>query len=306
MIAQLKDSYPVERICAVLDCPRSSYYYQPSGGDDTELVEAIEHMLLRKPFFGYRRIAAQLKRKGRAVNAKVVRRILKELGIQRKVGQVRIRTTDSSHPHWRYPNLVQGWKPIRPDSVWVADVTYIRLGSSFIFLAVILDACSRAVRGWTLRRDLTKELTLAALRMALQQGTPGIHHSDQGVQYTAFDYTDLLLENHVRISMADTGEPTQNGLAERFMRTLKEELVNYADWHSFDAAYADIQYWLDVEYNVYRIHSALDYSTPAEVDALWGKSSTRTPCPLLKLTAFVSSFRGAVQFTKATSQMMMG
>jgi len=281
MIVELKESYPVERICAVLDCPRSSAYYAPRGRDDTEVVEAIEQLLLRKPFLGYRRIAAQLKREGRTVNTKVVRRILKELGIQRKVGQVRIRTTDSSHPHWRYPNLVQGWQPIRPDSVWVADVTYIRLGSSFIFLAVILDAYSRAVRGWALRRDLTKELTLSALRMALQHGTPSIHHSDQGVQYTAFDYTDLLSQNLVRISMADTGEPTQNGLAERFMRTIKEELVDYADWHTFDHAQAHIQHWLEVEYNVCRIHSALDYATPAEVDALWGRTTTRTSVPFL-------------------------
>ena len=281
MIAQLADRYPVERICKVLDCPRSSYYYGPSGHDDTELVEVIEQLLLRKPFFGYRRIAAQLKREGRVVNTKVVRRILKELGLQRRVGRVRIRTTDSSHPHWRYPNLVAGWQPIRPDSVWVADVTYIRLDSNFIFLAVILDAYSRAVRGWALRRDLSKDLTLSALRMALQHAAPSIHHSDQGVQYTAFDYTDLLLQHQVRISMADTGEPTQNGLAERFMRTLKEELVDYADWHTFDEAHAQIHHWLEVEYNVYRIHSALEYATPAEVDALWGKSSTRTPGPFL-------------------------
>ena len=125
MIGQLADRYPVERICEVLACPRSSYYYSPTGQDDTELVEAIEQLLLRKPCFGYRRLAAQLKREGRVVNTKVVRRILKELGLARKGGQVRIRTTDSSHPHWRYPNLVAGWQPIRPDSVWAADVTYI-------------------------------------------------------------------------------------------------------------------------------------------------------------------------------------
>jgi putative transposase len=154
----------------------------------------------------------------------------------------------------------------------VADVTYIRLSNTFIFLAVLLDAYSRAVRGWALRRDLTKELTLSALRMALQHATPGVHHSDQGVQYTAFDYIDLLDHNQVRISMADTGEPTQNGLAERFMRTLKEELVDYADWHTFDEALADILHWLEVEYTVHRIHSVLNYATPAEVDARWGKS----------------------------------
>lgn len=273
MIGQLKDTYPVERICAVLGCPRSSYYYEAMVGTDDGLVEAIEQVLLHRPFFGYRRVTAQLKREGWLVNSKVVRRILKALGVQRKVGQVRIRTSDSSHPHWRYPNLLQGWQPLRPDEVWVADVTYIRLGSRFIFLAVILDAYSRAVRGWALRRDLTQELTLTALRMAFQHGIPRIHHSDQGVQYTAFDYTDLLRQNQVRISMADTGEPTQNGLAERFMRTVKEELVDYSDWHSFDDAYPLIQHWLEVDYNRLRIHSALDYATPAEMDARWGKAA---------------------------------
>ena len=173
MIAELSDTYPVERVCSVLDCPRSSYYYQAIPHERAALVEAVEQLLLRKPFFGYRRIAAQLKREGQTVNTKVIRQILKELGVQRKVGQVRIRTTDSSQPHWRYPNLVQGIHPTRPDQVWVADVTYIRIRNRFIFLAVILDAYSRAVRGWALRRDLTKELTLTALRMALQHGKPG-------------------------------------------------------------------------------------------------------------------------------------
>jgi putative transposase len=99
------------------------------------------------------------------------------------------------------------------------------------------------------------------------------------VQYTATHYTDLLL--YVRISMAVTGEPTQNGLAERFMRTIKEKLVDYADWKDFDEAQAHIQRWLEVEYNVLRIHSALNYATPAERDALWGKSSPRTLVPFL-------------------------
>ena len=272
MITQLKETYPVDRVCAALGYARSSYYYEAIARPDDGLVEAVEQLLLRRPFFGYRRVKAQLQREGRTVNHKVVRRIMADLGIQRKVGQVRIRTTDSSHPHWRYPNLVQGLPPTRPDQIWVADVTYIRLNGSFIFLAVILDAYSRAVRGWALRRDLSKELTLTALRTAFQHGAPYIHHSDQGVQYTAFDYTDLLREKQVRISMADTGEPTQNGLAERFMRSLKEELVDYSDWRDFDDAHRHLQHWLEVEYNCLRIHSALNYATPAEIDAQWGKS----------------------------------
>lgn len=146
---------------------------------------------------------------------------------------------------------------------------------------MILEAYSRAVRGGAVRRDLTQERPLGALRMALEYGPPPIHHADQGGQYTAFDSTDRLRMNQVRIRRADTGEPTHNGLAERFMRTLKEELVDYADWHSFDEALADIQHWLKVEYNGCRIHSALNYATPAERDARWGKVSTRTPVPLL-------------------------
>lgn len=242
----------------------------------------MEQLLLRKPFYGYRRIAAQLKREGQTVNTKVIRQILKDLGIHRPVGQVRIRTRDSSQPHWRYPNLVQGVHSTRPDQVWAADVTYIRIRNRFIFLAVILDAYSRVLRGWALRRDLTKELTLAALRMALQHGPPGIHHSNQGVQYTAFDYTDLLLENQVRISMADTGEPTQNNLVERFMRTFKEELVDYAGWRDYDDAYPQIQSWLEVEYNTLRIHSALDYATPAEAEARWGIMTANSSVPFLQ------------------------
>ena len=101
------------------------------------------------------------------------------------------------------------------------------------------------------------------------------------MQYTAFDYSDLLLGEHSRISMADTAEPTQNALAERFMRTIKEELVDYADWCSFDEAYQPIQHWLEVEYNVFPIRSALDYATPAEMDAPWGKSPARTLVPFL-------------------------
>lgn len=123
MRAHLKASYPGERIGGVLDCPRSAYYYQPSGRDHTELVEAVAPLVRRRPCFGYRRIAAPLKRAGRPVNTKGVRRILKERGLQGKVGQVRLRTTDRSPPHWRYPNLIQGWQPLRPDDLWGADVT---------------------------------------------------------------------------------------------------------------------------------------------------------------------------------------
>ncbi len=156
----------------------------------------------------------------------------------------------------------------RPNQVWVADMTCIRLGSRFIYLAVILDAYSRAVKGWSLSRSLSQEITLDALRMALATGKPAIFHSDQGSQYSAWLHTELLLQAKVKISMADKGKPMQKGIAERFMRTLKQEQVEYADYADFDDALRQIAPWLTVVYNTQRIHSALRYATPADAEAV--------------------------------------
>jgi len=266
MIRRLKSEAPVQRLCQVFDCPRSTYYYQSVRADDTPLLNAIEQVLMRRPWFGYRRVLAQLRREGVQVGETVVRRLMKALGASRAVGQVRVQTTDSRHSYARYPNLIRGMALRQPNQVWVADITYIRLGLHFIYLAVILDAYSRAVRGWALSRSLSQDLTLSALRMALAQAKPFIFHSDQGSQYAAWLHTDTLEQAHVRISMSDKGKPTQNGIAERFMRTLKEEHVDYADYADFSDAMRQIGDWLEVEYNTQRIHSALDYATPAEFE----------------------------------------
>src|SRR5690606_17620781 len=138
--------------------------YQSQAASDGDLISAIEDLLMRRPFFGYRRVLKQLQRAGWRVGETRVRRVLKEMGHTAKIGRVRVRTTDSSHPHWRYPNLLKHIKPTYPDHVWVADITYIRLGWRFIYLAVILDAYTRAVRGWALSRQIDEELTLAALK----------------------------------------------------------------------------------------------------------------------------------------------
>jgi transposase InsO family protein len=266
MIQSLSGEVPIQRLCQVFDCPRSTYYYQSVRADERPLLTAIEQVLMRRPWFGYRRVLAQLRRQGLQVGETVVRRLLKSLGGSRSVGQVRVQTTDSQHSYTRYPNLIRGMALRQPNQVWVADITYIRLGMRFIYLAVILDAYSRAVRGWALSRSLSQDLTLSALRMALAKAKPFIFHSDQGSQYAAWLHTDLLQEAHVRISMSDKAKPTQNGIAERFMRTLKEEHVDYADYADFPAAMRQIADWLEVEYNTRRIHSALDYATPAEFE----------------------------------------
>ena len=263
MIQSLQADASIQQLCKVFDCPRSTYYYQSMKRDEADLVTAIEAVLMRRPWFGYRRVVAQLHREGVGVGETVVRRLLRQLEHTHSVGQVRVQTTDSNHPYTRYTNLIRGMKPTLPNQIWVADITYLRFGMRFLYLAVILDAFSRAVRGWALSRSLSQDLSLEALKMALTKGTPLIFHSDQGSQYSAWLHTDMLDSAGVRISMSDRGKPTQNGIAERFMRTLKDEHVDYAD---FQDAHRQIAHWLEVEYNTQRIHSALDYATPAEFE----------------------------------------
>lgn len=278
MIAELSSTYPVDMLCTALDCPRSSYYYQAVPASDAALLTAIEQLIIRYPRYGYRRVTAQLRREGWTVNSKLVRRLLHELGMPRRMGQVRLPTTDSTHSWPRYPNLVRDLVASCPDEVWVADITYIRLGSGFIFLAVILDVFTRAVRGWHVSRSLGHELALNALRMALRTRVPQFHHSDQGVQYAARGYVEVLKEQNVRMSMSDAGQPTQNAYAERFMRTLKEEHVDYSEYRDVQDGSVQIGEWLEEEYTQERIHSALGYLTPAEFEAAyWTRLARETP-----------------------------
>jgi transposase InsO family protein len=267
MIQQLKAHYPVKTLCAALDCPVSTAYYVSMTNEATDVLVAAEQVLLRFPFYGYRKLSKALTRQGYAVGEHVARRLLQQLGMSRSVGKVRVQTTNSNHPHPRYPNRIKGMTLKSPDQVWVADITYIRLGKRFIYLAVILDAYSRAVRGWSLSRSLSQDLTLNALDMALASGRcPFIFHSDQGSQYAAWLHTDRLLENHILISMSDKASPQQNGIVERFMRTVKEEHIDYSEYQDFDDAYRQLKHWLEVTYMTERLHQSLEYVTPAEFE----------------------------------------
>ena len=194
---------------------------------------------------------------------------MRELGLVQKQKVTQRRTTQSDHGFARYPNLVQDLKIISPDQVWVSDITYVRLRSEFVYLAVILDVFTRGIRGWQLGRSLDQALTMTALKRALAQGKPQIHHSDQGVQYAATAYTELLKEAAVAISMAEVAAAWQNGYAERLMRTIKEEEVDLSDYENFAQAYAQIGYFLEEVYQKKRIHSALGYLTPVEFESRW-------------------------------------
>jgi transposase InsO family protein len=267
MIGALKNEYPVQRLCEVLDCPRSSYYYEAAVDEEREERAAIEQVLARYPYYGYRRVQAQLKRQGMDLGERTVRRMLKQLSGSRSVGQVRLQTTDSQHSHPRYPNRIKGLKVTQPDQLWVGDITYLRIGQRFFYFAFILDVFTRSVRGWHLSRSLSQDLTFTAAQQALAKAVPFLFHSDQGSQYAAWMHTQLLENLGVKISMSDKGRPTQNGIAERFVRTLKEEHVDYSDYQDYHDAYRQLKHWLEVEYMQERIHSALGYATPTEFEA---------------------------------------
>lgn len=188
-------------------------------------------------------------------------------GAARRSAQRKVRTTNSQHGFGRYPNLVQDLAIVRAHQVWVADITYVRLVHKFVYLAVVMDAFTRRICGWHLSHSLDQTLTLMALQMALQQATLEIHHSDQGVQYAATAYVDLLARAGATISMAEIGEAWQNGYAERLMRTIKEEEVALSDYQDFHDAYQQIGRFLTDVYNCKCIHSSLGYLTPAEFEA---------------------------------------
>jgi putative transposase len=274
-VNQNADEFSRELLCAVLALPRSTLYYRAQPADDLDLRSALEEVALAFPRYGYRRMTAELQRRGWVVNRKHVLRLMRE---EHLLVQVRrfCRTTFSQHPYGRYPNLIKHRVIEWPDQVWCADITYIRLRHEFIYLAVVLDIFTRSVRGWELSRQLSQELPKAALMRALRTATPEIHHSDQGVQYAADGYTELLRTAGVQISMSAQGQPTENAYAERFMRTLKEEEVYLHEYQDFADARTSIGCFLNDVYMHKRVHSALGYLPPAEFEASWRATESTT------------------------------
>lgn len=267
----------MQQVCATLGIARSTYYHRQAERDERELRARLERLAGHYPTYGSRRLAAQLRREadGGRVNRKRVQRLMRQMGLSRKGPRRVPRTTDSRHGYRRYPNLVKDLDIVRPDQVWVADLTYIQLRQEEVFLAVVMDVFTRSLRGWHLSRSLGQELPLAALNKALLHHCPEIHHSDQGGQYAAASYITRLRSVQARISMAAVGVATENGYAERVIRTIKEEEVYLSEYASFADAQAQIGHFIDVVYCHKRIHSALGYLTPAEFEDQW--TSTWSP-----------------------------
>jgi transposase InsO family protein len=261
----------VKMICETVGLPRSSYYYRSQRGEDGQLEADLETVAGQYPKYGTRRITQQLRRAPYhyRINRKRIQRLMRQKKLLRPVKRARYRTTDSQHPYPRYPNLVAELEVTHPEQVWVCDVTYVRLGQGFVFLAIVMDVFTRAIRGWNLGRNLDTDLTLVALQRALRLCIPQIHHSDQGVQYAAQAYTDLLKQYDIQISMTTQGKPEENGYAERFMRTIKEEEVDLSEYLDLDDTRRQIGRFIEDVYMTKRIHSALGYLTPAEFETAW-------------------------------------
>ncbi len=278
MIEQVREEHPevsIGRLCELMGVSRSWYYERPSAVEkankDVALRDAIERIVLEFPGYGYRRVTKELHRRGWSVNHKRVLRIMRQESLLCQLKRRFVPTTDSAHAFARYPNLIKDAETDGLDRVWISDITYVRLPTTFCYLAAVLDAYSRRCVGWHLSRWIDTRLTLSALRMALASRRPDpglIHHSDQGVQYASGEYVLRLEEAGARISMAAVGNPYENAKAESFFRTLKMEEAYPKDYRDFEEAQENIGEFIEEVYNEKRLHSSLGYLPPAEFEAI--------------------------------------
>lgn len=272
-----------------MNLPRSSYYYESKKESIAEdvLTSRIEEIIEEFGGYGYRRATAQLHREGVQVNHKKVLRIMRERGLLCKPRRRYISTTDSNHKYRIYPNLLKECTVTTINQVWIADITYIRIPTAFVYLAVILDLFSRKAIGYAISRNIDTALSIEALQMAIDSRMPPkgvIHHSDQGVQYAANDYVDLLQSHGFLISMARKGNPYDNAVAESFMKTLKTEEVYLWEYQTLADVERRLPYFIEQVYNQKRLHSSLGYRPPDEYEEMILKNQNNcNPC-LITLT----------------------
>ena len=265
----------MERQCWLAEVSRAGFYRHlqktEPRQEDLLLRERLQQLVVtHRRLRGYRPVTAMLRREGYVVNRKRVLRLMREDNLLSLRRSKYVFTTDSRHNPPVYPNLARRLRLTAVNQLWVSDVTFIRLRNEFVFLAAVMDAYSRRVVGWELARRLDAGLVVAALRMALRerqwQSGMLIHHSDRGVQYACDEYTSMLEDREILISMSRRGNPYDNARMERFMRTLKEEEVQGRQYRDLEDARERIGDFLEQVYNRERLHSALRYLTPEEFE----------------------------------------
>jgi transposase InsO family protein len=270
----LQGSLSIERMCQLAQVSRAGFYRslqerQPVE-EEMEVQSMIQQIALEhRRRYGYRRVTAELRRRGMLVNHKRVSRLMREDNLLAVQPRAFVVTTDSKHELEVYLNLASRLQLTGINQLWVADITYIRLKTEFVYLAVILDGFSRKVVGWALERTLATRLPKAALEQAIakRQPPPGlVHHSDRGVQYASDEYVKVLQQRQMIPSMSRPANPYDNASCESFMKTLKREEIYANDYRDLDHLRANIETFIDEYYNRCRLHSALGYKPPEEFE----------------------------------------
>jgi putative transposase len=272
--------------------PKSTYYYRLKNEAkaklrevrDAETRDLIDNVHILFPAFGYRKLHRELLRRGILLNEKKIRRIQAKFGLFATQVRKWIKTTDSRHKLKKYPNLISPATLVTElNQIWVSDITYVRIRAGFIFVAIILDLCSRKVVGWAISKRINAELAVSALKMAIQNRKPDpgcIHHSDQGVQYCSDAYIELLTEWKFQVSMSRKGNPYDNAWAESFMKILKYEEIYISEYETYEDVVSRLPVFIEEIYNRKRIHSSIGYLTPEEFEWQMMKQKQETGLPL--------------------------